>query len=477
MKQNIIVIITGLSLSFLTGCEKYLENTKLPAGTIAGTEAYVSDNSVSAIVTGNLLNLNSGAFGGGSSANLAYISGLYTDELKPLPNTTGNTTNAAFYANAITSNNTGHWTDLYKKIYVVNAAIEGIQGTPATLYNKNQWLGESYFLRAMLYFYLVNLYGDAPLALTTDYVLNNTLSRAPQNDVYQQIVKDLKEAQNLLSADYKDGYGVTTTFRVRPNKAVATAFLARVYLYMQDWANAETQANAVIGNPAYQLLPPAQVFLTNSKETIWALATKNDERAYEYGFYNGGMPVTTASEPRSFSVLVSMNSLLTSAFEPNDARYTNWVRSTVHTGVNPAVTYYFPNKFKSSATGAEKQLMIRLAELYLIRAEARARLNNITGINSAATDLDAVRTRANLPGTTATTQTDMLSAIMKERQVELFTECANRFFDLKRTGTIGTVMSSVAPQKGGAWSSFKQLWPIPPNDVILNPNLTPNPGY
>jgi starch-binding outer membrane protein, SusD/RagB family len=393
-----------------SGCEKYLQNTQLPAGTIAGDDAFVSDNSVSAIVTGNFLSLcGSGAFSGGTASNTGFLTGLYTDELKPIA--TSNKTAIAFYTNAITNDQSSYWSNLYSKIYAVNAAIEGIESTPATLYNKNQWLGESYFTRALLYFTLVNFYGDAPLALTTNYQVNSALARAPQTEVYQQIIKDLKQAQALLGADYKDGYGTTTTARVRPNKAVATALLAKVYLYTKDWPNAEAEATAILTNPAYRLSDLTQTFIDDNgsnKETIWAIANKNDERAYEYGFYNGGMPATVSKEPATYNVLAAISDTLVRSFKPGDRRFTYWVRSTLYTGVTPNITYYFPNKYRSSATGAERSVYLRMAELFLIRAEARAQRSNLSG---AVSDIDSVRLRAGLPVTTANTQTILLVAI------------------------------------------------------------------
>ncbi|HEX6427134.1 MAG TPA: RagB/SusD family nutrient uptake outer membrane protein [Niastella sp.] len=403
--------------------------------------------------------------------------------MKPLPNTTINTTNAAFYADAITSSNTGHWSELFGKLYAVNAAIEGINSTTASLFYKDQWLGESYFTRALLYYFLVNMYGDLPLAVTTDYTINNKLSRAPQSQVYQQIIADLKEAQRLLNnTDYTDGYGKVTTLRVRPNGTVATALLAKMYLYTQEWANAEAAATSIINNAAYKLETPARVFLAGSQETIWALATNStstEKQTYEYDFYNKGMPANITTAPNTaYSVLVSMNSLLLNAFETNDARYSNWVRATTYTPAGgTAVTYYFPNKYKSGTGGAERTAILRLADIHLVRAEARARQNNVTGANSAATDVNIIRSRAGLGVTTAATQTTMLGAIAKERQIELFSECGSRFFDLKRTGAIDSVMTVVAPKKGGTWSSFKQLWPIAPSEIELNGNLTLNPGY
>ena len=336
--------------------------------------------------------------------------------------------------------------------------------------------GELFYPGAAV-FYLTNLYGDVPLALTSDYQTNNTLSRAPQSQVYQQIIADLRQAQGLLNGVYTDGYGAASTHRVRPNRAAASALLAKTYLYTQKWDSAEAQADSVIGNSSYSLVPTSQVFGTGSSETIWALALPSStSQGYQYGFYNNGMPspIKSPNTPPTYNVLVCMDTALVNAFEPGDNRFTNWVRVVPVSGVSPAVTYYFPNKYTAQAASNENEIMLRLAEVYLIRAEARAHQNNISGAQA---DLDAVRTRAGLPNTTATDAAGLLSAIIRERRVELFTESANRFFDLKRTGTIDQVMTASAPQKGGSWSHYMQLFPIPTNDIIQDPNLTANPGY
>jgi hypothetical protein len=455
-------------------CRKFL-TVPGPINVVTGEGAFTNDNSASAVVTGNFLSMTTGRVYTGP-VGVGYLSALYTDETQNL--SAGAQINQAFYTDVITSAQAGQWTPLYQQLYGINAAIEGITGTKATLVYKNQWLGESYFSRALSYFYLVNLFGDVPLATTTSYPVNNQLARTPQAQVYQQMVADLQQAQGLLSTAYHDGYGQVTTDRARPNQLAATALLARVYLYTKDWANAEAQATTVISNTNYQLVPPSQTFLAASAESIWSLAP---QQAFvnEFTAYNNNMPavITPPKDPTSYGVSVAMNQPLISAFEPGDARFTNWVRSSTVTATTtaPATTYYFPNKYKSNVNGVEYIVMLRLAEQYLIRAEARAGQNNISGAQQ---DLNAVRARAGLPPTTATTQAALLTAIAKERQTELFTELGNRFFDLKRTGTINTVMSVVAPQKGGGiWTSNQQIWPIPQGDITVDPNLKQAPGY
>lgn len=119
----------------------------------------------------------------------------------------------------------------------------------------------------------------------------------------------------------------------------------------------------------------------------------------------------------------------------------------------------------------EYSIIFRLSEQYLIRAEARAHLDNISG---AQLDLNTIRNRAGLPNTLATSMSDLLNAIIQERQVELFAEQGHRWFDLKRTGNAGTVLSAIKPN----WQATDVLLPIPETELEINPNLLPqNSGY
>jgi len=145
--------------------------------------------------------------------------------------------------------------------------------------------------------------------------------------------------------------------------------------------------------------------------------------------------------------------------------------------VSPAAVYYFPYKYKANGTYTSPQetvALFRLAELYLIRAEAQAQQGNLGG---AIADLNMVRTRAGLSGTTAVTQSDVLAAILRERRAELFTESGQRFFDLRRTGNLDAVMNVIAPLKGGVWASFKAWWPISVTDIQNDTHLTQTPGF
>lgn len=481
---NGLLIVCLLAIS-TTGCKKYLE-IPLPATKIAAEGAYSTDRSSAATVNNILATLTNGPFFNGASS-IGYTTGLYTDEFSNInPN---NPTNLAYYTDAVVAANTGAmWSTLYKQIYNANLTIEGVTASNTLTY-KQQWLGEAYFLRALCYFYLTNYYGDVVIATSSDYTINKDLARSPKTEAYKLIVADLIRAQGLLSNDYKDATGITTTSKGRPNKLTATALLARTYLYTGDWVNAEAQANSVISSGTYTLLPATdidKVFLAASAETIFNFVSTTFNQ--DYNAYNANMlPVIPYNNLSWNGIAASVSPSLLGAFEKNavtladDRRKTYWLRASTMsasttTPVVPAQVRYFPNKYKSTVIGAENIVMFRLAEQYLIRAEARAMQNNLTGAEA---DIDMIRNRAGLTAGTAGSQADMIKAIMQERRIEFFSEEGNRFFDLKRTGTIDAVMNVVAPAKGvGAkWNSFKQYFPITSTDVLANPKLTQTPGY
>ena len=476
--NSVIVLL----LLFTTGCKKFLE-IPLPVNQIAGEGAFLSDNSAGAVATGNLTDMfTSNLFGGQNEIPLRAA--LYVDDLNNLYTTSPQ--HQAYFTDNLQSPDCGQWTSLYTRIFKINTTIEGLNASGAVLENRNQWLGESYFLRAYMYFHLVNLFGDAPLAITSDFKVNNVLPRAPQADVYKQIIEDLKLAQGLLSEDYRDGYGQSTSSRTRPNKGTATALLARAYLYTKDWVNAEAQASAVINQSAtYQLAGLDSVFRIGSTETLWEMSivpgtNSGITSVYEYSVYNGSTPSSFPADktPFNYGVPFCMHDDLRNAFEPGDNRFAKWVRPVVRNAsdTSSANTYYLIYKYKSLiAAGAENSVQMRLAEQYLIRAEARAHQGS--DLAGAKADIDVVRARAGLEGTAATGKEALVTAVIQERRVELFTEGGHRFFDLKRTGTIDAVMAISAVQKGGTWNTDRQVWPINSSDIVINPNLVQNHGY
>ncbi|WP_121196115.1 RagB/SusD family nutrient uptake outer membrane protein [Mucilaginibacter gracilis] len=144
--------------------------------------------------------------------------------------------------------------------------------------------------------------------------------------------------------------------------------------------------------------------------------------------------------------------------------------STIYQGT----PYYYFSKYKqkltnTTATG-EYVTYLRLAEQYLIRAEARAKQGNLAG---AIADINVIRTRAGLLNTTAVLQPDILLAIEQERRIELFGEYGHRWNDLRRTGRANAVLGALKT----TWTANAALYPIPKTEIQNNSNLTQNPGY
>jgi hypothetical protein len=489
MKSKYAFIIIPLVLVLmLTSCKKFIDVD--PPITSTVTEVVFStDEGATGAVAGiySRMMATTGrfpfGFASGGSSSLTMLGGLSADELKNYG--AAGTSTAAFYGNALnpaTGGNTNIWSELYIYIYTANTILENLATntaiSPAT---NTQLTGEAKFIRAFSYFYLTTLYGDVPLLTSSDYTAGSTAPRAPQAAVFSQIIKDLTEAQGSLKADYSIS---ATAERVRPNKWAATALLSRVYTYTNQWAEAEAQATAIIGNTALFDLPVIgsnnlnglnTVFLKNSKETIWALKPV----AVGYNTADAVFFTLGSFGPSQFSTAsVALTDALVSSFEPGDLRKTAWTGSVTTTGVG-ATTYFYSFKYKvystsAAVTPAEYNIVFRLAEQYLIRAEARAMQNNLGG---ASADLNRIRNGAGLGDSPATGQLPVLTAILKEKRVEMFCEWGNRWLELKRTKTVDAVMTTAALAKGTVWNTNAQLFPIPQTERAKNINLTQNPGY
>jgi hypothetical protein len=447
-------------------CKKLVEIPQ-PVSTVTADKIFSTDANATSAISAIYSDMTS------TGGNVIYangastvFTGLCSDELISTSNYSEDVpfqTNTLLRDNRITYN--GFWIPAYKEIYMANAAIEGLQNsTTVSAAVARQLTGEAKFLRAFCHFYLVNLFGDVPLITQTSWEKINTLPRSSVEQVYQQIVADLKDAQNLLVPDYSLFNGE----RIRATKWAATSLLARVYLYRGDWANAEAQATLVINNSSLYSLPADlnDVFLKNSPEAIWQLQTiDNSPWTTQEG--NLLVPPDAYTLPN-----YSLSDSMLGAFDPNDQRRFNWIDSSDYSGT----LYYYPYKYKeyqgSPGSLTEYYMLLRLGEQYLIRAEARAHLN--TNLLGAINDINATRTRAGLPGFSPTlTQTQVFSAVIQERRIELFAECGHRWFDLKRTGQANAILSISKP----SWQSYAQLWPIPAAELAVDPNLTQNPGY
>lgn len=457
---KIMIATCLLFITFIfSSCEDFLE-TDYPLGQLPQEAVFSNEATATAAVTSLYGKLRDDVFLNGSASGMGVMMGMYADELDyyGYPGDIYE----PFYLHTILPSDPATksiWDKAYSLVYMCNVVLDGLENAsqlPEPL--KQQLRGETLFVRGLVYFYLVNLFGDIPYSITTDYQENSQIKKMSTDQIYEKIKVDLLEAKGLLSDTYP------TDERIRANKWTVSALLARVYLYNEQWMEAELESSGIIGNNTQYFLEEDlnKVFLKESSAAILQLKPKNQgSNTEEAAIYIFQFP-----PPQ----LVALSPALVAAMEPNDLRKMQWV-GEVNDGDQ---SWYFPYKYKEQYnTGASKEysIVLRLEEQYLIRAEARANLNNVIGAQQ---DLNTIRNRAGLGNTTAVTFQQLKEAILKERRFELFTEQGHRWFDIKRMGFANEILAPIKP----SWTPTHVLLPIPESELLLNPNLEPqNPGY
>ncbi|TVT41974.1 RagB/SusD family nutrient uptake outer membrane protein [Hymenobacter setariae] len=358
------------------------------------------------------------------------------------------------------------WSSIYVTINRANHVLANVPTVSDPLLTnalRNQYLGEAYFLRGLAYFDLARTFGGVPLILqpTRTATDNQGIARASQADTYAQALRDLDAAEPLLPNPTTLG----ANDRYRATRKAAWALKARLHLYQGNWALAEDYATRVISDQSnYQLVAPFNAWFANN-------ARGTRESIFEI-FYNGTTEVnghrsnwqpTANGGTRQWAPNAGLVALLTTA--PNN---TPGGRSTLL--ANLGTTWYGNLYYRNP--GSDPSYVLRLAEQYLIRAEARARQNKLT---DALADLNAVRTRAGLTASPATTQAAILQVIEEERRLEFALE-PHRWFDLVRTGRAATVFAD--PLSSGApLPAFRLLLPLPISQLQVDAALVQNAGY
>jgi starch-binding outer membrane protein, SusD/RagB family len=464
-----LLLLPAAGLSLLTGCNKLLDAGS-PTNKVITSQVYASDSMAQAALIGIYFKMMESI--GPHNGFMSRYPGLSVDEL-----TRTNILEAdqAFLINTLYAENTTAWLTWnsdYFYIYQCNDLIAGLTNShsisPAL---RDQLKGEGYFLRAFTYFYLVNLYGDVPLVLTTDYTKTSNTPRAFVSDVYDQMIDDLTKAQDLLTNTYASTPDFPSA-RVRVNRLAVKALLARIYLYREQWTKAAAAATEVIQSGIYQLETDLQqTFRYNSREAILQfMPVSNGFNTAEGSLF---VPLVPNGRPA-----FTLSDTLLKYMEPGDLRQA-WIRTVTVSGKQ----YKSPYKYKlntATTPREEYNMVLRLAEQYCIRAEARARLDQLP---EAVSDLNTIRKRAGLSDLpTISTQNQVLAAVEQERRIEFFAEWGHRWFDLKRWPArandgkkrIDEVMNALRPD---TWKSTAALWPIPALERANNHALSQNPGY
>jgi len=459
-KQKITQVgffLAVLCCTGLLGCSDFVE-VDPPKNILVSETVFSNPGTVESALAHIFYEMREQGMVSGSFGLMTALS-IYSDELDYYG---ANTDYAQLYLHDVQASNgvlLSWWTQAYSLIYGANDIIGGVESSNAlTEDEKDRFMGQALFVRAYIHSLLVSLFGDVPYITTTDYLGNNRASRLPSEEVYAKVIDDLVRAVTLL-----DGQGELSSERVLPDHYAAKALLARMYLYTKNYELAEELASELIEGFDLEM-DLDLVFLKASQETIWQLKPGEDPRNTQEA-----NQLIIQSIPGQIYALTDE---LLGAFEPGDLRVDHWIDSLQDP--NNTTTLYYAHKYKarfSELESLEYSIVFRLAEQFLIRAEARVQLGNIT---EAQADLNRIRNRAGLDDTSFDTQNSLLDAIGKERQVELFTERGHRWFDLKRMGRANEVLG---PLKTG-WKPTDVLFPIPEKELETNQNLLPqNPGY
>ena len=360
------------------------------------------------------------------------------------------------------------WGSLYRTIYVANFILENlpkVAGVPEA--TRKQVVAEARFLRGWANFIGTNTYGDIPQVTTTDQVGNRLIGRTAKATILASILVDY-EAALVDLPNVAAGSTNSTTNAAYLNKVNCRAALARYYLYQRNWAKAEELATAVINSGVYGL------------ETNYVDIVTKDfprESILEVGYNLSDDPGTSAFGLNNILAnrreLIPSNQLILSLVSTEAGTRQETIGfSTLNLRGND--NGWTVRKYGTASEENNNIVLIRLAEMYLIRAEARAQLGRQTGATGAVADLNVLRTRAKAPAIATTVQADVLLAVERERVYELAFE-GHRWYDLVRTGRVQAVMSAFSPN----WNSRYERWPIPQSEIQQNPTLREqqNPGY
>ncbi len=442
-----LVLLTTITVS----CKKFL--AVQPVDSVSDQVTIVDATSAQTAVRGAYRALANDNYYGSLFQSFGYLSG---DNVQW---TGSQSIIQQFISHAITSDNgniESVWSGIYATINIANHVVTKVplvSDPTLSAALRNQLTGEGYFIRALAYFDLARTWGGVPITLTptTSPTSKDSLKRSTVAQVYAQVLSDLNAADSLLPLP-------TVQNPVRANKETVWALKARYYLYQQNWTQAENYASQVLADTKnYTLLAPYSAFFQPAsaiatKESVFELSYSvtypNGHRGYWQPPANGGTRQWAPNDV--FVALVN---------DPTIGGNRSALVAKTSAGLWYGNLYY-----RSPAT--DPAYVIRIAELYLIRAEARANLNELPG---ALSDLNVIRTRAGLGGSAAVTQGDILLAIENERRIEFALE-PHRWFDLVRTNRAAAVLGVSDPNK--------YVFPLPLAEVGLSKgNLTQNKGY
>lgn len=485
--KNIVKILFALLLALpFYACEKFLEREP------SGNSIYIQDESDTIYKTANDVEAAlAGVYGDFKNEywELDYfVNGdAQSDDAYAGADNPANFQIDDYMLNATNSNVSRDWAYLYGTIGKANVVINNVEMVPdpgLSEQRKKEIKGEASFIRAMMYFEAVQLWGDIPLQLIEVTTVSAELlpiiypelfpSRVPKEKVYEQIIADLVYAKdNVKSTDLHKGFAT---------KGATNALLAKVYATMEphDWSKVSEYCDAVI-NGGYSLVPEYDMLWNNENEN-------SSEAIFEINYAgtntdaNWGASMFRGLDWKKFNI--PSNDLVKAFDDENDMIRKN--ASIIFADVTgkwsdanwPQTHYPFLNKYRIfTSPSPQNYIILRLADILLLKAEA---LNELGDVSGAANLVNQVRSRVDLPNTSASSQEAMRLAIEKERRLELAFE-GHRWYDLKRTGRAIAVVNAAIGQDGSPFGyNLTQnglLWPIPQSEMDKNELFVQNPGY
>jgi starch-binding outer membrane protein, SusD/RagB family len=354
------------------------------------------------------------------------------------------------------------WGAIYNTVYIANFILERlpeVEGVSTA--QRNQVMGTAHFLRGYAYFIALYSFGGVPQVITTDIETNRNIPRASESDILTLIQDDYSEALSTVPDEPVNAGFV--------GKSAVRAALARLNLYLSNWTQAADYATDVIDSEQYTLEPDFKSVVIDdfTSEAILEVGyTLSDDPGTSGNFGLNNLFVGRREIIPSNQVVVAL------ASSESGERFSSIDFNIVNLSGND--NGWSVAKYGTADADNNNVVVFRLAEMYLIRAEARTQLDNVTGLNSAQTDINTLRTRAKAPAVGAVSKSQMLRLIEEERRYELAFE-GHRWYDLVRTGRASEVMSAFSVN----WRSDYEQWPIPQREIQNNPALVgdQNPGY
>jgi hypothetical protein len=434
--------------------------------------------------------------------SLTLLSDFSNDQTYPRPVVGRNTLTLFTYdANYTVQKSNGRvfespqqtWQSCYDGIEKSNWIIEKVPEATMDETRKKQIIGEAYFLRAFYHWTLTKNFGDVPVKIKASVTEAEAyVAKSPKAEVYKQIYADLELA---LTAGLVSG---PTVEKGRPTKEAVNALYAKAALYNEDWAKALSKAQEVITSGKYLLMPDLRDVYRYDKEdaarveNIWAFEAESYTPGRQHQLMSLMGPVGSAAPDYGKTTFGSMFAYQTffDSFNPNDKRRqlldTNYTTRTgaiiAQKDITPITTKgvlikkYQDANSVGGATSVNIPLL-RLADIYLIAAEAEAKLNG--GSSAAYGFINAVRTRAGLANLTSGLSKDaFIDAVLQERSWELFAE-GDRWYDLTRTNKFLTeipkAVNNVFPTR--APLAKHKYFPIPQDELNANDLLEQNPDW